>query len=155
MTIRAITPADMPALKAVIAATALFPADLLDAMTAASLGGQAPDEIWLTTEAAGPVAVAYAAPERMTAGTWNLLLIAVHPAWQGQGLGAALTRHVEATLTARGARLLLVETSGDPAFDGTRSVYRALGYAEEARIRDFYQAGEDKIVFRKALARPA
>jgi ribosomal protein S18 acetylase RimI-like enzyme len=57
-------------------------------------------------------------------------------------------------LAARGVRLLLVETSGLPAFEGTRGFYRARGYAEEARIRDFYQAGEDKIVFRKLLALP-
>ena len=42
-------------------------------------------------------------------------------------------------------------TSGLPSFERTRGFYRLCGYDEEARIRDFYQAGEDKIVFRKAL----
>jgi ribosomal protein S18 acetylase RimI-like enzyme len=64
----------------------------------------------------------------------------------------ALLRHVEQALAARGERLLLVETSGSPGFERTRAFYRKRGYEEEARIRDFYRAGEDKVVFRKALA---
>jgi ribosomal protein S18 acetylase RimI-like enzyme len=50
-----------------------------------------------------------------------------------------------------GGRVLLVETSGTPDFERTRAFYRKCGYEEEARIRDFYQAGADKIVYRKAL----
>ncbi len=38
-----------------------------------------------------------------------------------------------------------------PEFERTRAFYRSLGYEEEARIRSFYQAGEDKIVYRKLL----
>ena len=45
----------------------------------------------------------------------------------------------------------LVETSGLPEFERARAFYRKCGYEEEARIREFYNAGEDKIVFRKAL----
>lgn len=54
-------------------------------------------------------------------------------------------------LAARGERVLLVETSGLASFERTRAFYRKCGYDEEARIREFYQAGEDKIVFRKSL----
>ena len=34
---------------------------------------------------------------------------------------------------------------------GSRQFYCKNGYDEEARIREFYQAGEDKVVFRKVL----
>jgi hypothetical protein len=37
-------------------------------------------------------------------------------------------------------------------FARTRAFYLREGYAQEARIREFYAVGEDKIVFRKALA---
>ena len=47
--------------------------------------------------------------------------------------------------------MLLLETSGLPEFARTRAFYRTNGYDEEARIREFYAAGEDKVVFRKAL----
>jgi ribosomal protein S18 acetylase RimI-like enzyme len=88
----------------------------------------------------------------MTSGTWNLLLIALHPDRQGRGNGAEILAYVERLLAAQGERVLLVETSGLPAFGRTRAFYARCGYDEEARIRDFYAAGEDKVVFRKALS---
>jgi ribosomal protein S18 acetylase RimI-like enzyme len=151
LTIRPVTQGDIAALKAVIDANSLFPSDMLDEMTAGYFNGNAAEEFWLTVDDGGPVAVAYCAPERMTQGTWNLLLIAVHPDRQGQGIGAALMAYVEQKLAVRGERVLLVETSGLPNFSRTRAFYSRIGYDEEARIREFYQAGEDKIVFRKAL----
>ena len=150
--IRPTIAADMPALKAVIDATGLFPSEMLDDMLSNFLNGGGGHEIWLTDDDAGPVALAYCAPERMTQGTWNLYLIAVHPDQQGHGRGGALLRHVEQGLAARGERVLLVETSGLAEFERTRAFYLQAGYDEEARIRDFYQAGEDKVVFRKALS---
>lgn len=154
--IRAVAPDDVVALKAVIDATGLFPSDLLNGMLASFLDGTDQEAIWLTAAQVDkdqPFAVAYCAPERMTSGTWNLYLIAIHPDHQGHGHGRALLAHVEIMLARRGERVLLVETSGLPAFARTRAFYARCGYDEEARIREFYQAGEDKIVFRKALSR--
>ncbi len=153
--IRPLQSGDLPDVKGVIDACGLFPPDLLDGMTAKYFAGEAQTDVWLTYVDGKPVAVAYCAPEPMTHGTWNLLLIAVHPDSQGRGCGAAILRHVEQILTENGQRLLLVETSGLAGFENTRGFYRKLGFDQEARIRDFYQAGEDKIVFRKALKSPA
>ena len=150
--IRPLRADDLDALVAVIDATGLFPGAMLHDMTVDYRAGTATDQLWWTVDTGVPVAVAYAAPEPMTDGTWNLLLIAVHPACHGRGIGQQLMAHAERTLAARGARLLLVETSGLPDFARTRRFYAALGYRREARIRDFYQAGEDKIVFAKPLA---
>jgi ribosomal protein S18 acetylase RimI-like enzyme len=150
---RALDAADLPAHKATIDACGLFPSGLLDAMTAGFLAG-ATDELWLTAEAGEPAGLAYAAPERMTDGTWNLLLIAVRPERQGRGVGAALLAETERRLAAIGARLLLVETSALPGFEPARRFYRRAGFTEEARIRDYYEAGDDKIVFVKSLSRP-
>ncbi|RIV24007.1 N-acetyltransferase [Fibrisoma montanum] len=152
-TIRPAVPDDVPALKALIDAVELFPSEMLDAMMADYFDkGPDSDHYWLTDDDEGPVGVAYYAPERLTEGTWNLYLIAIHPDRQGQGRGAALLRYVEDTLAARGERILLVETSGIPEFDYQRAFYRKCGYDEEARIRDFYKAGDDKVIFRKALS---
>jgi GNAT superfamily N-acetyltransferase len=150
--IRSLKIDDLAAVKALIEANELFPPDLLDDMTAPYFAGAANGEFWLTDDDGGPVGIAYCAPERMTEGTWNLLLITVHPDRQGQGRGTAFLSHVEHALAQRGERVLLVETSGLPGFERTRTFYRNNGYTEEARIRDYYQAGEDKIVFHKALA---
>ena len=149
-TIRPVVAADMPAIKAVIDANQLFPSAMMDDMMAAYLHGDA-DEIWLTNDAAHAQSVAYCAPERMTSGTWNMLLIAVHPQHQGKGIGAALTLQMEDRLRARGERVLLVETSGFDQYAPTRRFYQKQGFAEEARIRDYYQQGEDKIIYRKPL----
>jgi ribosomal protein S18 acetylase RimI-like enzyme len=153
--IRPTRPDDTAAILTLAVSSGLFPPDATDevaAVLAGSLGGEnGPDRVWLTDDDGGPVGVAYYAPERLTEGTWNLYMLAVHPDRQRQGRGAALVRHVEQALAAQGARLLLIETSGLGSFERTRAFYRALGYSEEARIREFYKAGDDKVVFRKAL----
>jgi ribosomal protein S18 acetylase RimI-like enzyme len=109
------------------------------------------EDLWFTDYDREPVGMAYVAPERMTEGTWNLYLIAVHPHHQKQGRGKSMLRHVELMLTERGERILLVETSGTEDFEYVREFYRKNGYEEEARIREFYTAGVDKIVFRKLI----
>jgi ribosomal protein S18 acetylase RimI-like enzyme len=149
--IRPLARADLPAVKAVIDATGLFPSDMLDDMTGDYLGEPDGPDIWLTVDLDGPIGVAYLAPERMAEGTWNLYLIAIDPGQQGRGHGTSVLRHVEAMLAARGQRILLVETSGLPEFAATRGFYHGNGYHEEGRIRDFYAAGEDKVIFRRAL----
>ena len=149
--VRATTMQDLPALKGLIDAIGLFPSDLLDGMIAPYLRRDFREGFWLTCDAGGPVGVAYVGPERMTQGTWNLYLLAVHPDRQRAGIGRALVAEVERALAMRGERLLLVETSGVPEFAQARAFYRACGLDEEARIRDFYQEGEDKVVFRRAL----
>ncbi|MGL5061606.1 MAG: GNAT family N-acetyltransferase [Microcoleus sp.] len=153
--IRPIASDDTPALIALAQASGLFQPHQTEEL-ALMLADHFSDEtnsqdIWITDDDDGLVGVAYVAPERMTEGTWNLYLIAVHPDRQRQGRGAALLAHVEQMLAQRGVRVLLVETSGLESFEYVRSFYRKSGYDEEARIREFYQAGEDKIVFRKAL----
>lgn len=152
LSIRPSARADLPFLKDVLEQTGLFPPDMLDDLITPFLRGEGPD-IWLTAEAQGRAeAFAFCQPERMTEGCWNLLATAVAPGRQGEGTGRALMAHVEHLLGARGERILLVETSGLPDCERTRVFYRRIGYTEEARIRDYYAAGEDKIVFRKSLA---
>lgn len=152
--IRPTTPADQAALIALVEATGLFEPEEtgeLDQMMTAYFSDHETSEIWLTDDEQGPAGVAYVAPERMTEGTWNLYLLAVHPDHQRQGRGTRLLQHVEKMLADRGERVLLIETAGTDDFDYVREFYRNNGYDEEARIREFYSVGMDKIVFRKGL----
>ena len=149
--IRPTTKDDFNALIAVATASGLFEPDQTE-MLADML--QSPDEndVWFTDDdGSGPVGVAYFAPEKMTRGTWNLYLIAVHPDRQRQGRGKAILDHVQKWLAKRGERILLVETAGVDDFDYVRAFYANDGFETEARIRDFYEAGVDKVVFRKSL----
>jgi ribosomal protein S18 acetylase RimI-like enzyme len=150
--IRLSTPDDTPALVAIADESGLFQPNQLKElreMLVAYFSDNNSDHFWITDDDDGPVGVAYCKLEPMTHQTWNLQLIAIQRDRQGQGRGATLLRHIEQTLIARGGRMLLVETSGLPEFERTRAFYRKCGYAEEARIRDFYAAGDDKIIFRK------
>jgi ribosomal protein S18 acetylase RimI-like enzyme len=153
--IRPTTRDDTDAMLTLAVAAGIAPAGetqaLAEVLADSLVGKLGPDHLWVTDDDGGPVGVAYYAPERMTDRTWNLYMIAVHPARQGQGRGTSLLRHVERDLIARGARLLLVDTSSLPEFERTRAFYRKCGYEEEARIREFWKAGDDKIIYRKAL----
>lgn len=151
------TRADLSDIAAIAGETDLFPPEMTPDMAEPAMSGTAPD-LWLVARVPGPTGdraaaegFAFAAPERMTEGTWNLLALAVRPARQGQGLGRALVGATEAAVRARGARLLLVETLGTAGFAATRAFYLALGFGAEALIRDYYMPGGDKVVFRKAL----
>lgn len=149
--IRLLRADDLPAIKSVIEACELFPAEMLDEMVAPFFAAEPCQEFWLVAADPEAIAVAYCAQERMTEGTWNQLLLAVHPDHQGKGIGTEIMQQTEQVLREQGERVLLVETSGTAEFERTRGFYRKNGYEEEARIRDYYQAGDDKIVFRKAL----
>ena len=98
-----------------------------------------------------PCAVAYYEPALVADRTWYLTMIAVHPASQGHGRGIALMRYIENDLQTDGQRLLLIQTSGLLAFDRTRMFYKKCGYVEEARIRDYWETGDDMVLFRKVL----
>ena len=155
--IRAARPQDRESIIEIAQLSGLFPPDgIADIETtlAAFFAGQTDGDQWLVSILESrTAAIAYYAPERMTDGTWNLYLLAVHPEHQGQGLGGALVQQVEHDLLQLSARVLLIETSGVPDFAGQRAFYTRLGYHEEARIREFYAPGDDKIVYWKLLQR--
>ncbi|WP_299829665.1 GNAT family N-acetyltransferase [uncultured Roseobacter sp.] len=143
---------DIAALQEVLKGTQLFPSEMLPNMVRNFLSDDESSDIWLTCEIEGkPVGFCYAVPEELAEGAWNMLAIAVLPTEQGGGCGSAIAKHLEEELKARGQRILIADTSGADDFAPTRDFYRKNGYAEEARIRDFWAAGDDKIVFWKSL----
>ena len=96
--------------------------------------------------------MAYCAPEPVTSGTWNLLMLWTREDRHGLGHGTALVLDVERALRARNARLLIVETSASPGFAPARSFYAKCGFEHEATIRNFFAPGDHKVVLTKALA---
>jgi ribosomal protein S18 acetylase RimI-like enzyme len=108
------------------------------------------DEIWLTADDGDVVGVAYCAPE-LADGAWNLLMLWTRADRHGKGFGTALVQKIEQELQQRHARLLIVETSGLPAFAPARSFYAKCGFLHEASIKNFFAAGDDKLVFTKPL----
>lgn len=90
----------------------------------------------------------------LTAATWHLYWICVHPAAQRRGVGRALQAHAEAFVRSRGGERLVLETSAGPAYARARDFYRVAGYAEVGHIADFYRPGDDCLVYCKRLAAP-
>lgn len=153
MQIRPMGVEDIAGLRVVLDATELFPSEMLSDLAHGFLHDPESADLWLTCEKEGKaVGFCYAVPEELADGTWNMLAIAVLPSEQGGGFGAALVSHLETELRRRGQRILIVDTSGAEGFARTRDFYRKNGYSEEARIRDFWAAGDDKVVFWKSLA---
>ncbi len=154
--IRFALPQDIPGILTIVTATGLLDAEQIQELS--TMLTQALDDemetpgLWITDEETNPVGVAYVAPERMTHGTWNLYLLAVRPESQRQGRGRALLSYIEDLLIARRERVLLVETSGTDDFAYVRQFYGKSGYQQEAIIRDFYDVGVDKVIYRKPLA---
>ena len=142
---------DIESAKAIIDENALFPSALLNAMLQPFFEDRNSQEYWFVACHDQPVAIAYCVQEKMTEGTWNLLLIAVKPSMQGTGIGTQLIAYVEAFLQKNHERILLVETSALSDYAPARAFYRQRGYTETARIPEYYTKGEDKVVFWKHL----
>ena len=124
----------------------------LDGMIDAFLSGDLEDHQWLALHEDDQIkAAAYYAPETFADGVWNLYFIGVLADEQGKGRGSAILEYVEDKLRRQGQRILIIETSGLDGFELTRKFYDQHGYTVEARIRDYYQEGEDKVVFWKKI----
>ena len=154
------TAADLPALRRLVAATGVFypqeRAVALELLEVRLRDGRRSGYSFFFAERRGEV-VGYCAWGRvpLTRRTYDLYWIAVAPEAEGQGIGRALLGRVERTLARRGGGHLYIETSSRRVYDRPRRFYRAMGYRQVARLRDFYAPGDHKIMFCKVIrARP-
>jgi ribosomal protein S18 acetylase RimI-like enzyme len=143
---------DIDGLKNVADSSGLFPSKYLDEMISNYLNNPETQEIWFTyIDYDKPLAMGYCVPEKLTNGTYNLLAIGVLGEAQRNGVATEMMNYIEHLLRLRGGRILIVETSSDDAQIGAREFYRKIGYIQNAVIKDFWDEGEDKIVFWKKL----
>ena len=110
-----------------------------------------PDYLFLGAFTPEAVLVGYACwgPTPATDRTWDLYWIAVDTALQGAGIGTILLDEVERRLAGHQARMLIAETSSRADYAATRRFYARQGYAEAARVPDYYAPGDDRILFVK------
>lgn len=159
MQIRVARPGDAASIRRLAIDNAMFAADEMsgfDETMAGFFAGSLEGHRWLvaTNERDDIVGAAYYAPEPFADRLWNLYFLAVEPNGHRRGLGAALIGHVEQELRQVGpevARVLIVETSSLDSYAQARSFYAKQGFDEEARIRDFYGPGDNKVLFWKGL----
>jgi ribosomal protein S18 acetylase RimI-like enzyme len=91
-------------------------------------------------------------PVPLTKGAFDLYWIATRPMSRGLGFGRALIHSVEQSVMSSRGRLLIIETSSKESYKNTVGFYSSLGYEEIARIKDFYDIGDDRLIFVKRLS---
>lgn len=88
-------------------------------------------------------------------GVYDLYWIIVDENMKGSGIGRALIEKTEEILCGLGGRMLVAETSGLAAYEASRGFYLGCGFAEEARIKEFYKPGDDIVFYVKRLTQKA
>lgn len=153
-----VTPGDLNAVRHMVEATGFFRSDEIDVaveLVAERIARGAPSGYeFLFAEHQGAV-VGYACygPIACTLGSFDLYWIVVDPAWQKLGVGRMLVREVEQRIKDAGGRQIYIETSGREQYAPTRHFYASCGYAIAASLTDFYDQGDDKVIWRK-VCRP-
>ena len=97
------------------------------------------------------VGFAYYAPAGVSERAWQLWWIVVRADQHGRGVGSELLRFLEDDIKRSRGRVLFIDTSSQPRYAPTRQFYLKHGYEQHAVLKDFYDAGDDMIVFRKAF----
>ncbi len=83
--------------------------------------------------------------------SYDLYWIATHEDFRGMGLGKIVLWEVEKAVAALGGKAVYIETSCLPKYEPTRAFYLKNDYIEKARFDDFYNDGDDKVVYVKRL----
>jgi len=147
---------DIPGIIKLAEATGLFPADVLLDLISGYLTRQK-DDVWIVHEETSfigrPILTGFGfcEIERAADGVWNLMALAVDPSHQRRGIGSKMVQFIESELTKQETRLILVETASADEFERTSGFLKKVGFVEEARIREYYEKGVDKVVFRRHL----
>ncbi len=88
-----------------------------------------------------------------TVSSYDLYWIAVHPDYQGRGLGRRILELTEARIKEAGGERIYVDTSQRIQYASTRAFYERCGYRQETVLADFYAPGDGKTIYCRKLAR--
>jgi D-alanine-D-alanine ligase len=156
LAVRPTVPADRERIVALLQDTGFFrPSELTVAREVLDDGleGRDPDYLSLTAILDGnPVGWVSYGPVPGTVGTYDIYWLAVDRQVQGKGIGRRLLAAAETDIRAHGGLRAVIETAGQSLYGGTRSFYLKAGYTEAARLTDFYDAGDDKVVYLRDLS---
>jgi len=86
-----------------------------------------------------------------TAASYDLYWIAVDNHCRTRGLGRQLLQKSEDIISHCGGRHIYVETSARLQYQPTHRFYERCGYIQEALLKDFYAAGDSKVIYSKKL----
>ena len=145
---------DPARIRALIKATTVFSAEEID--TAGQLAETTLDGSetyrWLLAEVGGELA-GYTCFDRIPLSkvSFDLYWIAVSPTHQHTGLGRELLARTAQFIRGKRGTQLFAETSSREPYAAARAFYAKAGFEAAARFTDFYDASDDKLVFRLKL----
>lgn len=87
----------------------------------------------------------------MTDERYDLYWIVVHPALQGKGIGSQLMAETLEHIAAAGGKAVYIETSSTAPYQPAQTLYQKHGFGLEARLKNFYREGDDKLIYTKFL----
>lgn len=146
--------ADPPRIRALVASTGAFTAEevrVAAAIAETTLDGSETYR-WLIAERGGEL-IGYTCFDRIpfTRSAFDLYWIAVLPQERGSGLASELMARTVKFIAGKRGTQIYAETSTRTSYDAARKFYLRSGFKQAARFADFYDAGDDKIVFRLTL----
>jgi ribosomal protein S18 acetylase RimI-like enzyme len=105
----------------------------------------------LVEEDGAVVAYACFGKNPMTTGTFDLYWLATRVDRHGRGYGRKLVAFVEERVREMGGYLLVIETSSKECYGDTRAFYDKIGCALAAQLPDYYDRGDDKLVYLRRI----
>ncbi len=87
----------------------------------------------------------------MTKSCFDLYWIVTHHDFRGKGVGKKLLDKTYEEARKMGCKIIIAETSGREHYAPTRAFYDSAGYTLEAIIKDYYDDGDDKLMYTKRI----
>lgn len=144
-----------PICDAVVASGLFGPDEIapVRAMLAGHLEGGSGDGARTVVDAGDPgiTGLAHYGRRAVTDGVWEVTILAVPQRAQGTGIGKALLAWLEDDVRRSSGRMIVIETSGSAGQERARGLYARAGYEQVARIADYWEVGDDLVMFVKRL----
>jgi GNAT superfamily N-acetyltransferase len=99
------------------------------------------------------ITVAYSCygPILMSKTCFDLYWIATHNDYRGKGIGKKLLEETFRQAKNMSCKIIIAETSGLEHYAPTRAFYDSNKFLLEARLKDFYTEGDDKLFYTKRI----
>jgi ribosomal protein S18 acetylase RimI-like enzyme len=81
--------------------------------------------------------------------SYDLYWIATSQEYRNKGIGKKILAETEEIVKQAGGRAIYIETSSKPDYEPTRVFYRLNGYKVMAELKDYYDVGDNKLIYAK------
>lgn len=90
-------------------------------------------------------------PITMSKTCFDLYWIVTHNDYRGKGIGKKILEETFSQARLMGCKIIIAETSGLEHYSPTRAFYNSTGFEMEARIKNFYDEGDDKVFYTQRI----